>query len=159
VLAYCHQAELAAAESASPYRNYWDRAKLDPRGRTVLWRLFPTWDGGPVAIAGTLDEGDVVAGFTVVHLPGHAPGLIGLFRGSDRLALASDTIYTLDPQSGRREAAHVPHPAFNQDTEQARVSIRKLAALDPVAVWAGHADPVTGDVAAQLEHAAEAPAP
>jgi hydroxyacylglutathione hydrolase len=157
--AYCHQAELAAAESASPYRNYWDRAKLDPRGRTVLWRLLATWDGGPVRIVGTLDEGDVLAGFTVVHLPGHAPGLIGLFRDSDRLALVSDTLYTLDPQSGRRQPAHVPHPAFNQDTEQARASIRKLAALDPAAVWAGHADPVTGDVAAQLEHAAEAPAP
>ena len=101
----------------------------------------------------------MVAGFTVVHLPGHAPGLIGLFRESDRLALASDTIYTLDPQSGRRQAAHVPHPAFNQDTEQARASIRKLAALDPLAVWAGHADPVTGDVAAHLARAADAPAP
>ena len=99
-----------------------------------------------------------MAGFRVVHLPGHAPGLIGLFRDSDRLALVSDTIYTLDPQSGRHEPAHVPHPAFNQDTEQARASIRKLAALDPVTVWAGHAEPVTGDVQAQLERAASAPA-
>jgi hypothetical protein len=52
----------------------------------------------------------------------------------------------------------VPHPAFNQNTEQARGSIRKLAALEPAAVWAGHADPVTGYVAAQLEAAASAPA-
>ena len=147
---YCHPAECAAAESAASYRDYWDRAKLDPRGRTVLWRLLATWDGGAVPIAGTLDEGDEVAGFSVVHLPGHAPGLIGLFRDSDRLALVSDSLYTLDPQSGRRQAAHVPHPAFNQDTEQARASIRKLAALDPATVWAGHADPVTGDVGAQL---------
>ncbi len=36
----------------------------------------------------------------------------------------------------------------------ARDSIRKLAALDPSAVWPGHADPVTEDVAAQLERAA-----
>ena len=42
----------------------------------------------------------------------------------------------------------------NQDTEQARESIGKLAALDPASVWAGHADPVTGDVRAQLERAA-----
>jgi hypothetical protein len=52
----------------------------------------------------------------------------------------------------------VPHPAFNADTEQARASIRKLAELDPSAAWAGHADPVTGDVASQLERAAAAPA-
>jgi glyoxylase-like metal-dependent hydrolase (beta-lactamase superfamily II) len=109
-----------------------------------------------VQVAGTLDEGDDVAGFKVIHLPGHAPGLIGLFRESDRLALVSDTVYTLDAQSGRKEPAHVPHPAFNQDTEQALVSIGKLAALNPTTVWAGHADPVTGDVKAQLERAAAA---
>ncbi len=153
---YCHADERAAAESPDAYRDYWDRAKLDPHGRTVLWRLMPNWDGGAVEIDGTLTEGDEVAGFKVVDLPGHAPGLIGLFRESDRLALASDALYTLDPQSGRRQPAHVPHPAFNQDTEQARASIRKLAALDPSAVWAGHADPVTGDVDAQLERAATA---
>ncbi len=153
---YCHPAERAAAESPEPYRPYWDRTKLDMRGRNVLWRLIATWDGGPVEIAGTVNEDDEIAGFRVVHLPGHAPGLIALFRAADRLALVSDTLYTLDPQSGRREPAHVPHPAFNQDTEQARESIRKLAALDPVTVWAGHADPVTGDVHAQLERAAAA---
>jgi len=156
---YCHAAERDAAESTNSYRDYWDRSKLDPRGRTVLWRLIATWDGGPVNVAGTVDEGDDVAGFRVVHMPGHAPGLIALFRESDRLALVSDALYTLDPQSGRRQPAHVPHPAFNQDTEQARASIRKLATLDPASVWAGHTAPVTGDVAAQLEHAASAPAP
>ena len=156
---YCHADDRSAAESEHHYRDYWDRSKLDPRGRTVLWRLIASWDGGPVQIADTVDEGDDIAGFRVVHLPGHAPGLIGLFRETDRLALVSDTLYTLDPQSGRRQPAHVPHPAFNQDTEQARTSIRKLAALDPLSVWAGHSDPVTGDVAAQLERAASAPAP
>jgi steroid delta-isomerase-like uncharacterized protein len=154
---YCHPAERAAAESPDSYRPYWDRSKLDPHGRGVLWRLIPTWDGGAVELAGTVDEGDEIAGFRVVHLPGHAPGLIALFRESDRLALVSDTIYTVDPQTGRHQPAHVPHPAFNQDTEQARASIRKLAALDPAAVWAGHTDPVTGDVEAQLERAATAP--
>jgi len=155
---YCHPAERAAAESSSAYRDYWDRSKLDARGRTLLWRLIATWDGGPVEIAGTVTEGDEVAGFRVVELPGHAPGLIGLFRESDRLALVSDTVYTLDSQSGRRRPAHVPHPAFNQDTERARASIRKLATLEPSAVWAGHADPITADVGGQLERAAGAPA-
>ena len=153
---FCHAAEREAAESPEHYRDYWDRSKLDAHGRAVLWRLLPTWDGGPVQIAGTVSEGDLLAGFRVVHLPGHAPGLIALFRESDRLALVSDALYTLDPQTGRRQRAHVPHPAFNQDTEQARASIRKLAALDPRVVWAGHAEPVAGDVAAQLEHAATA---
>jgi hypothetical protein len=34
-------------------------------------------------------------------------GLIGLWRESDRLALASDYFYTLDPQSGRKGHARV----------------------------------------------------
>ena len=41
----------------------------------------------------TVAEGDEVAGFRVHHFPGHAPGLIGLWRESDRLALVSDTVY------------------------------------------------------------------
>ena len=48
----------------------------------------------------------------------------------------------------------VPLHGFNHDTEQARASIRKLAELAPAAAWPGHAEPLTGDVAAQLEQAA-----
>jgi glyoxylase-like metal-dependent hydrolase (beta-lactamase superfamily II) len=117
--------------------------------------LLKSWDGGPVKIAGTVSEGDQVAGFTVVHLPGHAPGLIGLWRESDRLALVSDTLYTLDPQTGRKGEPRVPHRAFNKDTEQARASMRKLAALEPREVWSGHADPLKGDVRTQIERAAD----
>ena len=110
-----------------------------------------------MAVAGTVAEGDEIAGFRVVELPGHAPGLIGLYRESDRLALVSDCFYTVDPQTGRKGAPRVPHPAFDADVEQARASIRKLAAMAPSAAWAGHADPVTGDVRTQLEAAAAAP--
>ncbi len=154
---YCHQADREAAESSETFRTYWDLSKLGPHGRVLLGRLLPAWDGGAVEIAGTVKEGDDVAGFRVLELPGHAPGLIGLFRESDRLALVSDLVYTLDPQTGIKGAARVPHPAFNIDTEQARASIRKLAVLSPSAAWAGHADPVRGDVASQLERAASAP--
>jgi hydroxyacylglutathione hydrolase len=154
---YCHPAEHEAAESDAPHRNYFDLSKLQPHGRALLGRLLPVWDGGAVQIAGTVQEGDEVAGFKVIELPGHAPGLIGLFRESDRLALVSDCVYTLDPQTGIKGPARVPHAAFNLDTEQARQSIRKLAALEPSVAWAGHADPVSGDVRSQLQHAASGP--
>ena len=153
---YCHPADHDAAESAAHFRDYFDLSKLRPHGRFLLSRLLPVWDGGAVAIEGTVEEGDSVAGFRVVHLPGHAPGQIGLFRDSDRLALVSDCVYTLDVQTGLKGAARVPLDAFNIDTAQARASIRKLASLDPGIAWAGHADPVTGDVATALERAASA---
>jgi steroid delta-isomerase-like uncharacterized protein len=155
---YCHAADREAAVSASSFRPYWDFSKLAAPVAMIYPKLLRHWDGGAAEIAGTVHEGDELAGFRVVHLPGHAPGLIGLFRESDRLALVSDCFYTLDPQTGRKNAAHVPHPAFNRDTEQARESIRKLAALRPSAAWPGHANPVTGDMRSQLEQAAAAPA-
>jgi steroid delta-isomerase-like uncharacterized protein len=150
---WCHPAEVADAEGDGG-EHYMDYGKLYPVVRLAYPRLMRWWDGGPVRIAGTVEEGDEVAGFRVVHLPGHAPGLIALWRESDRLALASDSVYVVDPQTGRPVAPSVAHPAFNLDTEQARASIRKLASLEPAAVWTGHLDPITGDVRGQLERAA-----
>ena len=49
------------------------------------------------------------------------------------------------------------NPLLRELVEQARASIRKLAALNPSVAWSGHANPVTGDVAEQLERAAAAP--
>jgi len=151
---YCHPDGRADAETDGG-EHYFDWSKLRQPTRTVMPRLLKMWDGGPVQIAGTVAEGDDVAGFDVVHIPGHAPGQIALWRASDRLALVSDCFYTLDINTGRHGPARVPHRAFNQDREQAKASIRKIAALEPAAAWAGHADPVTGDVKAQLEHAAD----
>jgi steroid delta-isomerase-like uncharacterized protein len=156
---YCHAAEVEAAESPDSFRPYFDLTKLNAVGRLMLGRLLPVWDGGPVPIAGEVKEGDEIAGFKVVDLPGHAPGLIGLYRESDRLALTSDCFYTLNPQTSLKGPPRVPHPAFDIDVEQARASIRKLAEIEPAAAWPGHADPVTGDVRAELERAASAPVP
>ncbi len=113
------------------------------------------FDGGPVKISGTVKEGDEIAGFKVIDLPGHAPGLIGLWRESDRLALVSDCFYTLD-MWGRSCAPSVPAQTYNYDTDQARSSMRKLAEMEPAAAWPGHAHPTTGDVRGQLLKAAGA---
>jgi glyoxylase-like metal-dependent hydrolase (beta-lactamase superfamily II)/predicted ester cyclase len=154
---FCHPDEVADA-TGDGGAHYFDFSKLEHGFARVGMPLFlKSWDGGPVEIAGTVSEGDEIAGFEVIHLPGHAPGMIGLWRESDRLALCSDTLYTLDPQTGRKGPPRVPHRAFNKDTEQARASIRKLAAMEPAAVWPGHADPVVGDVRSQLEQIAGVP--
>ena len=84
---FCHPADREAAGSSSPLREYHRLDQLGIPARYVYRHLLTFWDGGPVQIDGTVDEGDEVSGFRVVHLPGHAPGLIGLWRESDRLAL------------------------------------------------------------------------
>ena len=75
------------------------------------------------------------------------PAVLGDRRGRTRCRAGN-------PGPGRHGHARVPMAAVNHDTEQARESIRKIAALEPAAAWPGHADPVTGDVRAQLEQAA-----
>jgi glyoxylase-like metal-dependent hydrolase (beta-lactamase superfamily II)/predicted ester cyclase len=153
---FCHADEVADAEGSGGFR-YWpdglDGLAFPHRQLHKLLHRH-AWDGGPVEIAGTLAEGDDVAGFKVVEIPGHAPGQIALWRESDRLALVSDCFYTID-MWGRDSAPHLPTAMYNYDTEQARASMLKLAALEPAAAWAGHAKPLTGDVRAQLERAAE----
>ena len=138
----CHPDERRHAESERG-EDYFDCSKLTFPVSLVMPRLLRMWDGGPVNISDTVVEGDDVAGFRVVHIPGHAPGLIALWRAEDGLALVSDAFYTLDPQTGFKKPARLPHSAFNWNEDQLRTSLLKLAALRPRVVWAGHADPLT----------------
>ena len=153
---YCHPLERDAAESPDPLRTYWSLDTLPAYARPWYGKLLESFDGGALTVAGTVQEGDDVAGFTVVELPGHAPGLIGLYREADGLALVSDCFYTFSVLTGIKGRPRIPHPAFNHDTLQASRSIAKLAEIGPSAAWAGHADPVTGDVRGQLQRAAAA---
>jgi len=150
----CHPDAVTEAQGSGG-RSYWDLGKL-PLGVRLLHRFTHrfVWDGGPVQISGTLREGDRVADFEVVELAGHAPGMIGLWRAADRVALVSDTVY-LTTMAGRPTSAHVPQEAYNLDTGRALASIAKLAALDPAIVGPGHLGPMTGpEVRAELERAA-----
>jgi hydroxyacylglutathione hydrolase len=157
---FCHPDEVADAESDASIAPYMDLSELPVAW--VRW-LYPTllrrWDGGAVKIDGTVGEGEEVAGFEVLHFPGHAPGLIGLWRESDRVALVSDVVYLVD--SARLKPlppgeASVPHPAWAWDHAKAKESVRRLAALEPRVVGAGHDRPLVGDdLRATLERAAE----
>jgi len=157
---YCHADEVADAESDAAIAPYFDLSQLPVAWiRWIYPFLLRHWDGGAVRIDGTVAEGDEVAGFRVLHLPGHARGLIGLWRESDRVALVSDVVYLVD--SGRLKPlpegeASVPHPAWAWDHAKAKESVRRLATLDPRIVGAGHEPPLRGEsLRATLEAAAE----
>lgn len=156
----CHPDEKIDAESAASLAPYFDLSQLPVRWvRWIYPFLLRHWDGGPVRIADSVIEGDEVAGFQVLHFPGHAPGLIGLWRESDRVALVSDVIYLVD--SGRLKSlppgeASVPHPAWAWDHSRSKESVRRLAALEPRLVGAGHGAPLRGEnLRETLEQAAE----
>jgi hydroxyacylglutathione hydrolase len=157
---FCHPDEVADAESSAHIAPYMDLSQLPVA--PVRW-IYPTllrrWDGGAVKIAGTVGEGEEIAGFRVLHFPGHAPGLIGLWRESDRVALVSDVVYLVDSARLKRlphGEASVPHPAWAWDHAAAKASVRRLAELDPAVVGAGHERPLRGaSLRATLERAAE----
>lgn len=151
----CHPDAVEQAEGSGG-RDYWRPETLPPDVRLLhgFSHRF-VWDGGPVHIDGTVREGDRLAGFEVVDLPGHAPGLIGLWRERDRVALVSDCFYMTD-MHGKPQPPSVPQEAYNLDTAQARRSIAKLAALRPHVVGPGHLGPLKGPEAVPLLEAAAA---
>ena len=146
---YCHPDEVADATSDASIAPYMHLKELEfAPVRWIYPFLLRRWDGGAVKIAGTVEEGETVAGFEVIHFPGHAPGLIGLWRESDRVALVSDVVYFVD--SARLKPlpegeGSVPHPAWAWDHQKAKESLRRLAALKPRVVAAGHEHPLRGE--------------
>ncbi len=146
---HCHPDEVSDTESEAAIPPYFDLSELEfAPVRWIYPAMLRLWDGGAVKVADTVSEGDEVAGFEVVHFPGHAPGLIGLWRESDRLMLCSDTIYLVD--SARMKPlpdgeASVPHPAFAWDHQKAKESVRKLAGFEPKVVAPGHEHPLRGE--------------
>lgn len=155
----CHVDEVSDAEGDGGC-HYFDLDKIPVwySRRLYPW-LFERWDGGPVEIADTVVEGDRIGEFEVLHFPGHAPGLIALWRERDRLVLASDVIYLIDSMRLRPvEEPRVPHPVWNFDHAAAIDSVRRLAALEPRILCAGHNEPLVGEPAhirQQLEWAAD----
>ena len=138
---YCHADERADLEGDGG-AHYFDYSKLVFPTDRLTPRMMGAWDDGPVEVAGTLAEGDAVGEFTVIHLPGHGPGCIGLWRERDRVAITNDCFALFDPRAADAGKPRVPHAAFNWSTERARQSIRKLAALGPTSCFPGHYGPL-----------------
>ena len=162
---YCHADEAPYAEKATWQENapYWNIDLIQkPVSRWLYKHWFHNrWDGGAVEVAGTVSEGDEVCGFEVVDLPGHSPGLIGLWRASDRLALVTDTVYFSDAERFKPlDYPSVPHRAWNWNSERASESVRKLAGLNPATLLTGHGEPQSPpNLREQLEAAADRGAP
>ena len=111
-------------------------SRLDPV--LAAGRKFPALDP-----ARELREGDEVAGFRVIDVPGHSPGHVAFFRESDRVAIAGDVFFNLSLRSLRYGLRQPPGP-FTVDPELNRRSMRRLAELEPSLACFGHGPPVTG---------------
>jgi hydroxyacylglutathione hydrolase len=107
-----------------------------------LNRLMYALFAGPAhKVDRALVEGDEIAGFKVLHTPGHAKGHISLWRESDRVLIAGDTLNTMHPffmKRGLRE----PLEVFTPDVAENRRSIKRQAALEPALLLVGHGPPL-----------------
>ena len=99
-----------------------------------------TFDGVPVHRK--LVEGDEVGpGFVVLDVPGHSPGHIAFWRESDRTLIAGDVLNGMNLVT-TVTGLHEPPRIFTPDPARNRVSIRRVAALEPELVVFGHGPPL-----------------
>ena len=131
----CHADDVDAMEGRRPVQE----ASPDNPLNRIIKRI---WEGPPHRVSRVLQEGDDVAGFRVVHAPGHARGEVIFFRDSDRVAICGDVIRNISYATGR-PGIKEPPTIFTYDPVENRRSIRKLAGLEPTLILAGHGPAVT----------------
>jgi glyoxylase-like metal-dependent hydrolase (beta-lactamase superfamily II) len=82
-----------------------------------------------------LDEGDGLGPFTALHLPGHSPGSIGLFREDEKLLLSGDTLF-------RAGVGRTDLPGGDQRSLDS--SLERLFKMDAdIRVYPGHGEATT----------------
>jgi glyoxylase-like metal-dependent hydrolase (beta-lactamase superfamily II) len=133
--------------------------------------MSPTLPKGSVDLSGLLQplpgEGaeltfEHMPGWTLLRTPGHTPGHCSFYRAEDGVLLVGDAFCTTKPESffeaavAQHTELHGPPSYFTSDWEAAKLSVRKLAALEPRVVAPGHGRPLTGpDVPAALHKLAD----
>jgi glyoxylase-like metal-dependent hydrolase (beta-lactamase superfamily II) len=88
-----------------------------------------------------LHEGDDVAGFKVLDVPGHSPGHVAFWRERDGVLILGDVINNMNILTGV-PGLHEPPTFVAADPEENRRSARKLAALEPRVMLFGHGRPL-----------------
>ncbi len=128
---WCGTGDRAVAESGELQLLY-----PDPEGR--MGRVQTRLAGGPGhPVDRTLEEGERLGDFTVLHTPGHTPGHLSFWRPTDRLLVIGDAALAMNPFTLRRRLREPP-AMFTPDPERNRASLRKLAVLGPETICFGH---------------------
>lgn len=145
----CHADDVDAMEGRRPIQ---EAAPGNPFNR-IIKRI---WQGPPHEVGRVLREGEEIAGFRVIHAPGHSRGEVIFFRDSDRVAICGDVVRNMSYATGL-PGVKEPPDIFTYDPAENRRSIRKLAELEPSLILPGHGPAVT-DMAAFKNFAAALPA-
>jgi hydroxyacylglutathione hydrolase len=132
----CHHDDVDAMEGRRPVQ---EAGTGDIRNKLI----HRFWEGPPYKVERPFGEGEEIAGFEVIHAPGHARGEVIFWREADRVAICGDVIRNMSyatTLAGVRE----PPDIFTYDVDENRRSIRKLADLKPEITLPGHGPEVRG---------------
>jgi glyoxylase-like metal-dependent hydrolase (beta-lactamase superfamily II) len=132
----CHVDDVDGMEGRRPVQEA-------SRGNPVNRFIHRFLEGPPHKVDQPFKAGDEIAGFEVIHAPGHARGEVIFWREADRVAICGDVVRNMTygtTRSGVRE----PPKVFTMDVEENRRSIRKLADLKPEVTLPGHGPEIRG---------------
>lgn len=127
---WCGEGDAPAAERPELIRDRQPGASIN----TLIWRA---WAGPGHPVERRLREGDEVAGFQVLHTPGHSEGHIALWRESDRVLIGGDVLNSMNLIT-TLPGLHEPPATFTPEPARNRESIKRIAALEPRAACFGH---------------------
>ncbi|MBA3881681.1 MAG: MBL fold metallo-hydrolase [Chthoniobacterales bacterium] len=158
---YAHELELPYLNGTASY------PPPDPSvGGGMMALLSPMYPRGPYDVSRWLkvlpEDGSVphMAGWKWVHVPGHTPGQVALWREGDRVLIAADACITTRQESAyavaiQKPELHGPPAYYTQDWDASRSSVERLAALEPELVITGHGPAMQGpEMRAALQHLA-----
>jgi len=101
----------------------------------------------PVGVSRTVDEGDLVTrgaeAWEVIHLPGHAPGLIGLYRPETAELITSDHLLA---DTNSRPILYMASDANNGSRGRYMpaylASLERVAEMTVTTAWPAHGEPI-----------------
>jgi glyoxylase-like metal-dependent hydrolase (beta-lactamase superfamily II) len=130
--------------------------QADPSvGGGMMARLSPLFPTGPYDIGRWLEalpaDGSVpgLEDWQWIHTPGHTPGHVTFWNEQDRSMIVGDAFITTSMESAyaaltQRTELHGPPMYFTMDWDDARESVRRLAAMEPEIAVVGHGRPMRG---------------
>jgi glyoxylase-like metal-dependent hydrolase (beta-lactamase superfamily II) len=121
----------------------------------MLAKISAIYPNEPIDIKPALQPlpGDMsvpeLEGWQAVHVPGHSPGQVALFRQSDRTLISADAFITVKQDSMykvlvQKKEVCGPPVYLTTDWPEARNSVQKLEALQPEIVIPGHGTAMEG---------------
>lgn len=131
----CHAVEAAYLTGQKPRRAGGGLGTLLRAGNRIIALLYKPYVSSVQELL--LGKEQTPEGFTVLHMPGHAPGQIALYHRREGILIAGDAL------DNRNNQLSLPVKFFTPDMQQAIESLEKLKKLHFETACFGHGPCIT----------------